>query len=333
MKVENNRSKIKAVLTLGLLAPVLGEILSGASPPLHFFRPIFFLFLLGMYGCGVTLIRDLVRARSLGWANVIILGLAYGMIEEGLIIGSFYNLEWGGVKPLGEYGYFLGISWVWAMFSSFTHVTLTVFSSIVLAESLFPQLADKPWLSSKQRLICGLFFGTAFVFGYHLFINILYPHYTPPTLSYLLIAVMTLIIGFLGLKIRKLPELENVSSQSHGCRYFVIGLIVSLLSIILPYALPKLGVLSLVTVFLMLGVIFGGGYLIVSWIKRFNGWTASDRLSLASGIMAPWLIRMPLLELGIMAGVREMNMTGMSIAAVIVVMLLGKGFESLQTER
>jgi len=320
------------ILTLGLLAPFIGEILTGSSPPLYFLRPVYFLFLLGMYGGGVLLVRDLVRARNLGWANIAILGLAYGMIEEGLIITSFYNLQWGGVRPLGTHGFFFGINWIWAIFSSFTHVFLTVFSSIVLVESLFPQLADKAWLSSKQRLLCSLFFVAAFIFGYHLFTNVFYQNYSPPTISYLLIAVVTLTIALLGLKLRKLPELEKTSKQNHHLRYFLIGLIVSLLSIILPYSLTKLSIPDLVVVSLLLGVIFGGVYLIVSWAKRFHGWTPSDRLSLASGIMTPWLVRMPLLELGVISGVRQMNMAGMSFGAILVIILLGKGFKTLQTK-
>lgn len=330
MKAEIDRSKIKAILILGLLAPVIGEILSGSSPPLTFLRPVYFLFLLGMYGCGVLLIRESVRARNLGWINIAVLGLAYGIIEEGLIITSFYNPNWGGVKLLGTAGFFLGINWIWAIFSSFTHVTLTVFSSIVLTESLFPQLADKPWLSSRQRLIYGLFFGAAFIFGYHLFVNVLYPDYAPPILSYLLIAVVTLTIALLGFKFQKMTDLDKISSQNHRLRYFILGFVVSLLSIIFPYALTKLSIPSLVTVFLMLGVIFGGSYIILSQVKRFGGWTAADRLALASGIMAPWLIRMPLLELGLMAGIRQMNMSGMTLVAIIVIMILFKGFKTLQ---
>jgi len=322
----------KAIFALIFLAPVLGEILSGSSPPLYFLRPIFFLFLLSLYGCGVLLIRDLVRARRLGWANIAILGLAYGIIEEGLIITSFYNPQWGGVKLLGGQGFLFGINWIWAIFSSFTHITLTAFSSIVLVESLFPKLADKPWLNTKQRLICSLFFTAALIFGYHLFTNILYPNYSPPILSYCLITILTAIILWLGLKLHRFSEFEKVASQSHCFRYLILGTIATLLSIILPYALTKLNVPSLLIILLMSGVIFGSSYLLLFFVKRFNGWTSSDRLALASGIMTPWLIRLPILELGLMAGVREMNMSGMSLVAILVIILLGKGFKTLQTK-
>jgi len=101
---------------------------------------------------------------------------------------------------------------------------------------------------------------------------------------------------------------------------------------VLPYALVKLGIPDLITILLMFGVIFFGGYFILSWVKRFGGWIATDRLALASGIMVPWLLRMPLLEFGLMAGVRKMNMSGMTIAAVITVVLLWKGFITLKTK-
>jgi len=329
MKNQNNHSRIKAVLTLGLLAPTLGEILTGASPPLYFFKPIFFLFLLGMYGSGVLLIRDFVRSHHLGWVNVILLGLAYGMIEEGLIITSFYNLQWGGVKPLGTYGYFLGINWVWVVFSSFTHAFLTVFSSIVLAESLFPRLASREWLTHKQRWFAGLFFLGAFMFGHNLFTNVLYPGYRPPFLSYLLIVALTGIIIKIGFTFKRI-DFEKNPSVSHHFHYFIVGLIVSLALIIIPYASVKIGVPVLVTILLMNGIIFFGGYFILTWIKNFGGWLGTERLALTSGIMTPWLIRMSFLELGIMTGVREMNMFGMTMAAVMIVILLEKGFRNLR---
>ena len=307
MKNQVNHSRIKAILVLGLLAPVLGEILTGSSPPLHFFKPIFFLFLLGMYGCGVLLIRDLVRTRNLGWLNIAVLGLAYGMIEEGLILTSFYNLAWGGVRPLGTYGYFLGINWIWAIFSSFVHLSLTVFSSIVLVESLFPELIDKEWLTPKQRWVAGSFFALSFIFGYHLFTNVLYPDYNPPFLSYLLVAGLVVLIIKKGLTLKSRVGLEQTSSVPHPCHYFLVGFWGSLVSIIIPYASTKIGIPSLVTILLMLGVIFGGGYFILSGIKKFGGWTATDRLVLASGIMIPWLIRMPLLELRLLTALKVVS--------------------------
>ena len=48
----------KPVLVLLVLAPAVGELLSGSSPPLQFFNPVSFLLLVGLYGCGALLVRE-----------------------------------------------------------------------------------------------------------------------------------------------------------------------------------------------------------------------------------------------------------------------------------
>lgn len=55
----------KAILTLLVLAPAIGELLSGSSTPQQFFNPLSFLLLVGLYGCGALLVRELVALREL----------------------------------------------------------------------------------------------------------------------------------------------------------------------------------------------------------------------------------------------------------------------------
>src|ERR1051326_7606396 len=81
----------KPVLTLLVLAPSIGELLSGSSPPLQFFNPIFFLLLVGLYGCGALLVRETAARRSLNSTGILLCGAAYGIIEEGLMCKSFFN--------------------------------------------------------------------------------------------------------------------------------------------------------------------------------------------------------------------------------------------------
>jgi hypothetical protein len=44
-----------------------------------------------MYGGGALLIREVVRRRGLGWPSIILLALACGVLEEGLITQSLFN--------------------------------------------------------------------------------------------------------------------------------------------------------------------------------------------------------------------------------------------------
>src|SRR5207245_9057295 len=81
--------KSHPILFLLLLTPGIPEYLSASSQItlLVVFPPLFFLFLaanVGLYGSGVILIREAMIRWKKGWASVFLLGVAYGIVEEGL---------------------------------------------------------------------------------------------------------------------------------------------------------------------------------------------------------------------------------------------------------
>ncbi len=104
----------KPVLTLLVLSPAIGELLSGSSPPLQFFNPLFFMLLVGLYGCGALLVRETVALHRLNAAGLLLLGAAYGIVEEGLMCKSFFNPHWTDTGFLSVYGRAGGVNWVWA---------------------------------------------------------------------------------------------------------------------------------------------------------------------------------------------------------------------------
>jgi len=59
------RPKIPPALVLFFLAPAIGELLSGSSPPAEFFTPFWLLILPALYGSGAVIARELkVRWRK-----------------------------------------------------------------------------------------------------------------------------------------------------------------------------------------------------------------------------------------------------------------------------
>src|SRR5438128_7502664 len=80
--------------------------------------PLFFLFLvqnLGSYGLAVVLaIEAQIRWRK-GWASIILLGSAYGILNEGIGAGTLFNPDSAAFEVLGSYGRWFGVNWVWAV--------------------------------------------------------------------------------------------------------------------------------------------------------------------------------------------------------------------------
>ena len=89
-----SRFRMPPALVLFFLAPVIGELLSGSSPPVEFFKPFSLLLLAALYGGGALLARELALRWGKRWPTILTLGLAYGVLEEGLMVKSFFDPAW-----------------------------------------------------------------------------------------------------------------------------------------------------------------------------------------------------------------------------------------------
>lgn len=141
----------KPILSLFVLSPAIGELLSGSSPPLEFFNPLTFVILASLYGKRSTTSPRLREALGQGLAVHIFLGAAYGIIEEGILVRSFFDPDWVDLGVLGTYGRWLGVNWVWAEWLTIYHAIFSITIPILLVELRYPQYRAQPWLSSKER--------------------------------------------------------------------------------------------------------------------------------------------------------------------------------------
>jgi hypothetical protein len=115
--------------------------------------PIFFIFLgqnLGSYGAAVLLIREAkVRWRK-GWASVLLLGAAYGLVNEGVGVGTLFNPYIAGFAGLGVYGHWLGVNWVnVAILIPIIHPLYSVSLPILLLDLALPETRGKSLLGSR----------------------------------------------------------------------------------------------------------------------------------------------------------------------------------------
>jgi hypothetical protein len=133
-----------APLTLALLAPVIGEVLFGAVP--LSLLPFGLVGLIGLYGGGALLVREIVRGRGLPSTWLVWLGVAYAIIEEGTVVQSLFDQHYRGLDFLGFYGHAGGVNWVWALFIVPYHAVFSIAVPILLTELLFPDRSRARWL-------------------------------------------------------------------------------------------------------------------------------------------------------------------------------------------
>jgi hypothetical protein len=143
------------VLLLLCLTPGIPEYLSGSSSVagLIVAPGVFFLFLLlnlGLYGPGVLLVREaLVRWRK-GWLAALLLGGAYGLLEEGTALSTLFDPRASVVGGLGSYGHFDGVSWVWAIGVLGVHIVLSIGLPIVLLGLALPETRGRSLITGRQ---------------------------------------------------------------------------------------------------------------------------------------------------------------------------------------
>lgn len=143
-------------LFLGLLAPMV-EYLTGSTQvsALVVDPPFFFAFLaqnLGSYGLAVLLIREAKVRWGRGWGTVLLLGAAYGILNEGVGAATLFNPNDAAVLGIvSTYGHWLGVNWVWAtQLVLIIHPVFSVSLPILLLHLTFPETRGRPFLSPSQ---------------------------------------------------------------------------------------------------------------------------------------------------------------------------------------
>ena len=134
-----------AIWTLLLLAPVIGEVLSGSTR-------LSFLFVLipeiMVWGGGALLCRELVRRWRAGAVSLLLLGLALSIAEEFIIQQtSLAPLPFAGANA--AYGRYFGVNWIYFLFMLGYESVWVVLVPVQVTELCFPARRELPWLSLR----------------------------------------------------------------------------------------------------------------------------------------------------------------------------------------
>ncbi len=150
--------RVAPALALFLIAPLVSEFLLGN---LSITVLSALVVLAPMYGGGALLIREACRRTGRGWPSILLLGLAYGVIEEGFATQSLFNPDYLGMRlhllQPAQLG-ILGMGAWWTLFVLTLHTVWSIGTSIALTEALVPDRARSAWLGRLGLLLSGAFF-------------------------------------------------------------------------------------------------------------------------------------------------------------------------------
>jgi hypothetical protein len=144
------RKSLPPVLLLFIVAPVFGELFSGSTRLNDFLNPVTFTTEALLYGCGAIIARELVVRWGKGWPSLLLLGFAYGIYEEGLLVQSFFNPAWHDLGTLAVFGRVAGVNWVWAEHLTIYHALISIAASVAFVEALYPGRRGERWVASRR---------------------------------------------------------------------------------------------------------------------------------------------------------------------------------------
>ena len=151
----------RPALLLALLSPGIAELLTGSTPvtglvvaPLSF--AVSFALLMCFYGGGALLIREAAIRWNKGWASILLLGAAYGVVEEGLAVHTFFQPGGAPVFGLGAYGRVGGVDVLWAVGLTLFHAVYSIALPILLVRLAYPETEHRPFLGRRGPWLVGV---------------------------------------------------------------------------------------------------------------------------------------------------------------------------------
>ena len=93
----------RPAVTLLLLAPWCGEVLSTATPPLDWLLPWNLALVVALYGAGALGCRELAVRWGLGVPGLALLGAAFGVLVEGLVDRYWFDPAYAHDTGVGAY--------------------------------------------------------------------------------------------------------------------------------------------------------------------------------------------------------------------------------------
>jgi len=311
--------RLAPVVVLLILAPVIGELLFGATRITTLFV---LLPQIGTWGCATLIIREVVVRRGLGWTAVLLFGIALAVTEECLLQQtSFAPLV--GADPNHPYGRSLGVNWVYFLWAVGYESVWIVVLPIQLTELIFAGRCDESWLRNRGLVISTSAFMLSSFVAWYIWTQLFLPRYFPELAYRVPLVSIVLALASAALCCTR------PAGPEHGTRLpvpgpWLVGLVAFVLGlpwfglVFLAYgAVPSVpSWIPLVSGIALAAVAYA---LIADW-SRSPAWQDSSRLALIfGGLIASMVAGFLVFAFG---GALPIDVIGKLILNVIAIMLL-----------
>ena len=154
------------VAALVVIAPFLAETVASSNTPLVLFPLVLPLYAV-VYGCPALLLREAWVRHRLGPVRLVLAGVAYTALNEGVVAATWFKLAPGTGRVLAftavQAGHVGGVNWAVAANLVVFHLvySLVVPVAVVHAATVSrrPPLADRAWIGRRGVAVCWVLIG------------------------------------------------------------------------------------------------------------------------------------------------------------------------------
>lgn len=285
--VASRKWRIHPAVALWLIAPVFGELFSGSAPLNEYLSPVLIVIFGMLYGSGAILVREAVVRWRKGWPSLLLLGMAYGIYEEGLMVRSFFDPEWIDLGKLRVYGRVAGVNWVWAEHLMIFHAVISITAAIVFVEMLYPDRRRVSWVGGRGLIWNLVAFAATLPIG-----GLLNPYNTPDAwLGMCWLVIVLLVLAAWRTPTTRKEGVPSRVSPARPWRYGGIAFVGTFLHFFIvyfpaeqnnPHFIVSMFIIALFDLFVL--------WLILRWSGNGTKWDDRHRLALIIGALSFFLI-------------------------------------------
>jgi hypothetical protein len=183
-------------LTLLISSAVIVELLFGST---HLTIISALIPEIGFYGGAALIIRYLVKRQHRGWVSILLLGIAFAVFEEFLVVQTSVSPAlFVGLSSPGIYGRLFGVNWVYFLWAIGYESVWAIVLPVYLTELVFRNRREDQWLGRRGLTTAVVLLVLGSVVSWYIWTQVVAPAaigsmYNPP-LS-LVILASTMIVG------------------------------------------------------------------------------------------------------------------------------------------